>query len=58
VGEFGVGKQSIVEGLAQRIAREEVAEPLAGKHLVAIDRGQLVGGATWTGDVGSASPPW
>jgi ATP-dependent Clp protease ATP-binding subunit ClpC len=50
VGEPGVGKTAVVEGLAQRIASKQVPEPLEGKRLVAIDMGLLIAGAKFRGE--------
>ena len=46
VGEPGVGKTAVVEGLAQRIASAQVPEPLEGKRVIAIDMGLLIAGAS------------
>src|SRR3970282_1923414 len=46
IGEPGVGKTAIVEGLAQTIINGEVPESLKGKRVVSPDMGQLLGGAT------------
>ena len=50
VGDPGVGKTAIVEGLAQRIVAGEVPEALAGGHLYALDMGALLAGTRYRGD--------
>ncbi|MEX2621011.1 MAG: ATP-dependent Clp protease ATP-binding subunit [Egibacteraceae bacterium] len=50
VGEAGVGKTAIVEGIAQRIVAEEVPETLQGKRLVELDIGGMVAGTRHRGD--------
>ena len=50
VGEPGVGKTAIVEGLAQAIAADEVPETLQGKQLYTLDLGALVAGSRYRGD--------
>ena len=50
IGEPGVGKTAIVEGLAQRIVRQDVPEGLKNKKIVALDMGALVAGAKYRGE--------
>ena len=50
IGEPGVGKTAIAEGIAQRIAKGDVPEALKHKQLVALDLGQLVAGAKFRGE--------
>jgi ATP-dependent Clp protease ATP-binding subunit ClpC len=50
IGEPGVGKTAIVEGLAQRIVAGEVPETLTDKHLYTLDLGALVAGSRYRGD--------
>ena len=50
IGEPGVGKTAIVEGLAQRIVRGDVPEGLKHKRIVALDMGALVAGAKYRGE--------
>jgi ATP-dependent Clp protease ATP-binding subunit ClpC len=50
IGEPGVGKTAIVEGLAQRIISGEVPETLKDKHLYTLDLGALVAGSRYRGD--------
>jgi len=50
IGEPGVGKTAIAEGLAQRIARNDVPESLKDKKLVSLDMGALIAGAKYRGE--------
>jgi len=50
IGEPGVGKTAIVEGLAQRIIRGDVPESLKNKRIVTLDMGALVAGAKYRGE--------
>jgi ATP-dependent Clp protease ATP-binding subunit ClpB len=50
IGEPGVGKTAIVEGLAQRIAQGDVSETLKNRRLVALDMGALIAGAKYRGE--------
>jgi len=50
IGEPGVGKTAVVEGLAQKIIYEDVPETLKGKRVVSIDISSMVAGAKYRGD--------
>ena len=50
IGDPGVGKTAIVEGLAQRVMRGDVPEGLKGKRILALDMGALIAGAKFRGE--------
>ena len=51
IGEPGVGKTAIAEGLAQRIVRGDVPEGLKDKKIIALDMGSLIAGASYKGEI-------
>jgi ATP-dependent Clp protease ATP-binding subunit ClpB len=55
IGEPGVGKTAIVEGLAQRIVAGDVSESLKNRRLVSLDMGALIAGAKYRGSLKTAS---
>lgn len=54
IGEPGVGKTAIAEGLAQRIINGEVPEGLKNKRLLSLDMGALIAGAKYRGNLKNA----
>jgi ATP-dependent Clp protease ATP-binding subunit ClpC len=50
IGEAGVGKTAIVEGLAQKIAINDIPEILSGRHIIALDLGAMIAGSRFRGE--------
>ncbi|MGV7942493.1 AAA family ATPase, partial [Mycobacterium kansasii] len=50
IGDPGVGKTAIVEGLAQRIVNDDVPKTLAGRRVVALDVSSMVAGSKYRGE--------
>ncbi|HJO95830.1 MAG TPA: AAA family ATPase [Victivallales bacterium] len=50
IGEAGVGKTAIIEGLAERITEKDVPDGLLGKKIIALDMGSLIAGAKYRGE--------
>ncbi|MDX1436942.1 MAG: AAA family ATPase [Anaerolineales bacterium] len=50
IGEAGVGKTAIVEGLAQKIALNDIPEILSGRHIISLDLGAMIAGSRFRGE--------
>ncbi len=50
IGEAGVGKTAIVEGLAQKIASNDIPEILSGRHVISLDLGAMIAGSRFRGE--------
>ncbi len=50
IGEAGVGKTAIVEGLAQKIATNDIPEILSGRHIISLDLGAMIAGSRFRGE--------
>ncbi len=50
IGEAGVGKTAIVEGLAQKIATNDIPEILSGRHVISLDLGAMIAGSRFRGE--------